>query len=92
MRSTRLIAKTFSSIRWLIVKKAKEQSGGYTLFFVLIASTIAATMAVAVSIRAYTSYTNATKKSLSINARNAAESGLAILIESLNQDLSLIHI
>ena len=86
MRSTRLIAKTFSSIRWLIVNKAKEQSGGYTLFFVLIASTIAATMTVAVSIRAYTSYTNATKESLSINARNAAESGLAILIESLNRD------
>ena len=86
MRSTRLIAKTFSSIRWLIVNNAKEQSGGYTLFFVLIASSIAATMAVAVSIRAYTSYTEATKKSLSINARNAAESGLAILIESLNRD------
>ena len=86
MRSTRSIAKTFSPIRWLIVNKAKEQSGGYTLFFVLIASSIAATMAVAVSIRAYTSYTDATKKSLSINARNAAESGLAILIESLNRD------
>ena len=86
MRSTRLIAKTFSSIRWLIVNKAKEQSGGYTLFLVLIASSIAATMAVAVSIRAYTSYSDVTRKSLSINALNAAESGLAILVESLNRD------
>ena len=86
MRSTRFKAKASSSIRWLTDNYSKKQSGGYTLFFVLIASSIAATMAVAVSIRAYTSYTSATKKSLSINARNAAESGLAILIESLNRD------
>ena len=86
MRSTRFKAKASSSIRWLTDNYSKKQSGGYTLFFVLIASSIAATMAVAVSIRAYTSYTDATKKSLSINALNAAESGLSILIESLNRD------
>ena len=86
MRSTRFKAKASSSIRWLTDNYSKKQSGGYTLFFVLIASSIAATMAVAVSIRAYTSYTDATKKSLSTNALNAAESGLAILVESLNRD------
>lgn len=76
--------KTFVSA--LILESEKRQSGGFTLFFVLIASAIAATMAVAVSIRAYTGYTDVTKKALSTRARNAAESGLTILIESLNSD------
>lgn len=74
------------SFEHLASGRPRSESGGYTLFFVLIASSIAATMAVALSIRAYTGYTDTKKQSLSIKARDAAESGLAILVESLNRD------
>ena len=53
---------------------------------VLMASAIAATTAMAVLIRSYSNYVDSTKQSLADNAKEAAEAGLNILVESLNQD------
>ena len=53
---------------------------------VLMASAIAATTTVAVVMRSYNSYVNGTRQSLANRAKEAAEAGLNILIESLNQD------
>ena len=50
------------------------------------ASAIAATTITAVLIRSYSSYVNGTRQSLADRAKEAAESGLNILIESLNED------
>ena len=56
------------------------------LAIVLMASAIAATTIMAVLIRSYNSYVNGTRQSLVDRAKEAAESGLNILIESLNED------
>ena len=53
---------------------------------VLVASAIAATTTIAVAMRSYNSYVNGTRQSLANRAKEAAEAGLNILIESLNQD------
>ena len=53
---------------------------------VLVASAIAATTTIAVAMRSYNSYVNGTRQSLASRAKEAAEAGLNILIESLNQD------
>ena len=53
---------------------------------VLVASAITATTTVAVAMRSYNSYVNGTRQSLANRAKEAAEAGLNILIESLNQD------
>ena len=59
---------------------------GLALAIVLMASAIAATTIMAVLIRSYNSYVNGTRQSLADRAKEAAESGLNILIESLNED------
>ena len=56
------------------------------MVIVLMASAIAATTTMAVAIRSYNNYVNGTRQSLADRAKEAAESGLNILIESLNQD------
>ena len=53
---------------------------------VLVVSAIAATTTMAVALRSYSSYVNGTRQSLSDRAKEAAEAGLNILIENLNQD------
>ena len=50
------------------------------------ASAIAATTTVAVATHYYNSYVNGTRQILANRAKEAAEAGLNILIESLNQD------
>ena len=59
---------------------------GLALVIVLLVSAIAATTTMAVTLSAYNSYVNGTRQSLADRAKEAAESGLNILIESLNQD------
>jgi hypothetical protein len=59
---------------------------GLAMAIVLMASAIAATTTVAVAMRSYNSYVNGTRQSLANRAKEAAEAGLNILIESLNQD------
>ena len=59
---------------------------GLALVIVLMVSAIAATTITAVLIRSYSSYVNGTRQSLADRAKEAAESGLNILIESLNED------
>ena len=59
---------------------------GLAMVIVLMASAIAATTTMAVAIRSYNNYVNGTRQSLADRAKEAAESGLNILIESLNQD------
>ena len=56
------------------------------MMIVLAASSIAALTTMAVVIRAYSNYINGTKLSLADRAKETAESGLNILVESLNQD------
>ena len=56
------------------------------MVIVLMASAIAATTTMAVAMRSYNNYVNGTRQSLADRAKEAAESGLNILIESLNQD------
>ena len=50
------------------------------------ASAIAATTTMAIAIRSYNNYVNGTKQSLADRAKETAEAGLNILVESLNQD------
>ena len=52
---------------------------------VLVASAIATTT-IAVAMRSYNSYVNGTRQSLGYPHKEAAEAGLNILVESLNQD------
>ena len=59
---------------------------GLALAIVLMSSAIAATATMAVAIRSYNYYVNSTRQSLADRAKEAAESGLNILVESLNQD------
>ncbi len=59
---------------------------GLALIIVLMVSAIAATTITAVLIRSYNSYVNGTRQSLADRAKEAAESGLNILVESLNED------
>ena len=59
---------------------------GSAIAIVLIASAIAATTTMAVALRSYNSYVNGTRQTLADRAKAAAEAGLNILIESLNQD------
>ena len=59
---------------------------GLALVIVLMVSAIAATTITTVLIRSYNSYVNGTRQSLADRAKEAAESGLNILIESLNED------
>ena len=56
------------------------------MVIVLMASAIAATTTIAVAIRSYNSYVNGTRQSLANRAKESAEAGLNILIESLNED------
>ena len=67
-------------------KFAHRHEQGLTIVIVLMASAIAATTAMAVLIRSYSNYVDSTKQSLADNAKEAAEAGLNILVESLNQD------
>ena len=64
----------------------KSQESGLAMVIVLMASAIAATTTMAVAMRSYNNYVNGTRQSLADRAKEAAESGLNILIESLNQD------
>ena len=59
---------------------------GLAMVVVLMVSAIAATTTMAVALRSYNSYVNRTRQSLSDRAKEAAEAGLNILIENLNQD------
>ena len=59
---------------------------GLALVIVLMASAIAATTTIAVALRSYNSYVNGTRQSLGKRAQEAAEAGLNILVESLNED------
>ena len=59
---------------------------GLALVIVLMVSAIAATTITAVLIRSYSSYVNGTRQTLADRAKEAAESGLNILVESLNED------
>ena len=65
-------------------RRGHEQ--GSAMAIVLVASAIAATTTIAVAMRSYNSYVNGTRQSLANRAKEAAEAGLNILIESLNQD------
>ena len=65
-------------------RRSLEQ--GSAMAIVLVASAIAATTTIAVAMRSYNSYVNGTRQSLANRAKEAAEAGLNILIESLNQD------
>ena len=56
------------------------------MVLVLMVSAIAATTTMAVAIRSYNNYVNGSRQSLSDRAKEAAETGLNILVESLNQD------
>ena len=56
------------------------------MVIVLMASAIAATTAMAVAVRSYNNYVNSARQSLADKAKEAAEAGLNILVESLNQD------
>ena len=79
----------FKSIRTNILKSRinyNRHEHGLALVIVLMASAIAATTTMAVAIRSYNNYVNNTRQSLADRAKEAAESGLDILIESLNQD------
>ena len=62
------------------------QEKGLAMVIVLMASAIAAITTMAVATRAYNNYVNSTRQSLADRAKEAAETGLNILIESLNQD------
>jgi len=67
-------------------RHGNEHESGIALVVVLMASAIAATTTMAVVLRSYSSYVNGTRQSLSDRAKEAAEAGLNILIENLNQD------
>ena len=56
------------------------------MVIVLMASLIATVSTMAIALQAHTSYLNSSRQSMAKRAREAAESGLAILVESLNQD------
>mgnify|MGYP001159686103 CR=1 FL=1 len=56
------------------------------MVIVLMASLIATVSTTAIALQAHTSYVNSRRQSMAKGAREAAESGLAIIIESLNQD------
>ena len=56
------------------------------MVIILAASAIAALTTMAIAMRAYNGYVNGAKQSLADRAKEAAEAGLNILIESLNQD------
>ena len=56
------------------------------MVIVLMASAIAATTTMAIALRSYNIYVNGTRQSLADRAKEAAESGLNILIESLNKE------
>ena len=56
------------------------------MVIVLMASLIATVSTMAIAMQAHTSYVNGSRQSMAKRAREAAESGLAILVESLNQD------
>ena len=62
------------------------QERGVAMVVVLMASAIAATTTMAVALRAYNSYVNGTRQILADRAKEAAESGLNILIERLNKE------
>ena len=59
---------------------------GLAIVVVLMVSAIAATTTMAVALRSYNIYVNGTKQSLADRAKEAAEAGLNILVESLNQE------
>ena len=59
---------------------------GMAMVIILAASAIAALTTMAIAMRAYNGYVNGAKQSLADRAKEAAEAGLNILIESLNQD------
>ena len=56
------------------------------MVIVLMTSLIATVSTMAIAMQAHTSYVNSSRQSMAKRAREAAESGLAILVESLNQD------
>ena len=56
------------------------------MVIVLMASLIATVSTMAIAMQAHNSYVNSSRQSMAKRAREAAESGLAILVESLNQD------
>lgn len=64
---------------------AKGEQGS-AMAVVLIVSLIATVSTMAVAMQAYTSFSNGTRQNMAQRAREAAESGLNRLIESLNQD------
>ena len=70
----------------IALSKHRSHEEGMATMIVLAASAIAALTTMAVVIRAYSSYVNGAKLSLADRAKEAAESGLNILIERLNQD------
>ena len=73
------------------IKRTKQRQSnhheqGLAMVVVVVVSAIAATTTMAVALRSYSSYVNGTRQSLSDRAKEAAEAGLNILIENLNQD------
>ncbi len=79
----------FFEPRGLTTHKTSLRHGheqGLAMVIVLMASAIAATTTIAVAIRSYNSYVNGTRQSLASRAKEAAETGLNVLIESLNED------
>ena len=83
------MACLFARVKRLSAQKRSRRHGqeqGSAMAIVLVASAIAATTTIAVAMRSYNSYVNGTRQSLANRAKEAAEAGLNILIESLNQD------
>ena len=66
--------------------KHRSHEEGMAMMIVLAASAIAALTTMAVAIRSHNSYINGVRQSLADRAKESAEAGLNILIESLNQD------
>ncbi len=83
------MSRSFNQLKFKKLKTRKRfdrDQCGLAMVIVLMASAIGATATMAVAIRSYNNYVNGTRQTLADRAKEAAESGLNILIESLNQD------
>ena len=79
-----MLFKRFS--RFIKYPRINHHEHGLAMAIVLIVSAIAATTTMAIALRSYSSYVNGARQSLAQRAKEAAEAGLNILVESLNQD------
>ena len=81
-----MIFKTIHRDNLYLKRYGYEHEQGIALVVVLMVSAIAATTTMAVALRSYNSYVNGVRQSLADRAKESAEAGLNILVESLNQD------